>query len=883
MYRLILRMYPAQFRRVYGSQLEQILDEMLGAGHARGLAAIPFWSRVLIDTVIHATAQRFNTRRSRWRQLPPNTNRRLHDMLQDVGYAFRGLARQKGFAVAVILTLGLGIGTTTAIFSVINGVLIQPLPYQQDSQLMLLEHNREGSESASFSPIELEELRLKTAAFDELVEYHSLNFTLLDRGEPVRVRSGVVSWQFFQMLGILPAAGRLFVESDDVPDADAVLLLSYRFWQDQFDGDTTVVGQVVRMNDKAHTIVGVLPPFPHYPRDNDVYMPTVACPFRPGWVPRRQARGLQVFGRLKETVSTEQAELDLAAIGTDWRHDAAQFYPAEAGAHNIDPISLKTELTEGARPTLFALLGAVILVLLISCANVANLMWSRLFHRRRELALRSTLGATRWRLTRQLATESTVITLLGGALGLLIAFVGHGLLVDFVSQLTPRAGEVDIDLTVLGFTFVLSVGTGLLFGTVRPPHGRKGLSETLRDTGERAMSGGGVMRHVLVVSQIAISFMLLISAGLSIRSFARLAAVDAGVNDEGVLTMTLAAAFANGVEPLPFTESLIEEVSASPGVRSVALTSSFPLDEVTTPFSNGFIIAGREIQDSTRLSQADIRIVTPAYFETVGQSILRGRVFQASERGAESPPTAIINRSFAERFLADVEDPTGSRIRMPNGFPTDATIEVVGVATDTRQALDAEVRPEIILNKLQFPQAFNILLVRTTGDPMSFVEPIRTIVNRLAPDVPVTDVRTLNEVRSASISSPRTTTLLLSLFALFALVISATGTAGVIGFSVSRRTNEIGVRMALGADTDRVLLMFLRQGMWMLLMGMSIGVLGAVAFSQVLRNLLFGVTSTDPITYVLVAVVLTGVAVAATLIPARRAAAVNPIAALRSE
>ena len=860
--------------------MKQVLVDMVMDGHASGIRGVLFWARAILDIGRHALAERVAETRKRRNQEPRTPRRRLESVFQDIIYGIRGLLRQPSFSLAVIVTLALGIGATTAIFSVINGVLIQPLPYQQDRQLMQVEQHRDGSPGTGFSPMEFDELRAKTVAFEELVEYHSLNFTLLGRGEPARVRSGVVSWQFFQMLGVQPAAGRLFLEDDDIANSDPVLLLSYRFWQDHFGGDLNVIGEAVRMNDKVHTVVGILPPFPHHPRDNDVYMPTVACPFRPGWIPNRQARGLShVFGRLKEGSTEGQAISDLASIGHDMRADAPEAYPDIVGSHRLTPVPLKAQLTQGARPTLLVLLGTVSLVLLISCANVANLMWARLFHRRRELALRSALGASRGRLTRQLATESTVISLVGGALGLVIAFAGHGLLVDFTARLTPRAREVEIDMTVMLFALLLSVGTGLIFGTVRPPRATSGLSQTLRDSGERSVGGGGLLRHGLVVVQIALSFILLVSAGLSIRSFARLSGVDDGVNGENVLTMTLAAAFGNDVKPLAFTESVIREVSAYPGVRSVALTSSFPLDQVT-PFSNVFTIEGRELGDSTQQNQSGFRVVTPDYFETVGQPILLGRTFHNSERGQETPPVALVNRAFAVRFFGNGE-PIGKRIGV--NFLTQEWIEIVGVMADTRQSLQGELEPEIYFNKLQFPSAFNRLLVRTVADPMALAEPIRSIILGLAPDVPVADVRTLSDVRRSSIASPRTTTVLLTLFALIALIISATGTAGVIGFAVTRRTNEIGLRMALGADKDRVLGMFVKQGLTMLGVGLGIGVIGAVVFSKVASTLLFGITATDPTTYVIVGTVLASVAVAATIIPARRAAAVDPLTALRTD
>ena len=804
-------------------------------------------------------------------------------LLQDVRYAVRTLAKNPGFTAATVVTLALGIGANTAVFSVINGVLIQPLPYQQDSQLMLVQQHTQGTQNTAFSPKELDDLRAQSAAFADFVEYHSLNFTLLGRGEPERVLSGVVTWNFFQMLGVEPYIGRMFLEEDDIITAEPVLLLSYRFWQNSFGGDPGVVGESVRMNDKLHTIVGVLPPFPHYPRDNDVYMPTLACPFRPNWIPRRQARALQVFGRVNEGVSTELANADVSAIANRMRSDFPEDYPVEAGAHDVTSIRLKTQLTQGARPTLLILMGTVSLVLLIAGANVANLMLARLFHREREMAVRAALGAGKGRLTRQVLTESTMLALVGGAVGTAMAIGGLDLLVDFAARFTPRAREIHIDGAVLLFTLAVSIGTGLVFGLIPALPSGRDLGKALRDAGGRASGSRAKirLRNGLVVSQLALSFMLLIGAGLSLRSFAKLSNMESGVNPDNVLTMTLAAAFANNVQPLEFTESLIREAMAYPGVESVALTSTFPLDRAT-PFANSFTLEGSEAVEASQQPQADFRQVSPGYFEAVGQNILLGRTFSNLERGPETPPVVLVNQAFARTYFGN-EETIGKRIRTARFGLSERPAEIIGVVSDVRQQLAGEVRPEMYFNKLQLPTAFNRLLVRTAGDPMAFVEPMRAIVRRLAPDVPIADVRTLAEVRRESIASPRLTALLLGIFGAVALVLSATGIAGVIGFSVSQRTSEIGMRMALGAHQNTVLTMILKQGMKLVVVGLVLGGAGAFALARFMSGLLFGVEATDPITFIGVGLVLAGVAAAATLLPARRATTIDPMIALRAD
>jgi putative ABC transport system permease protein len=797
----------------------------------------------------------------------------------DLRYAIRNILRYKGFSAAAVLTLGLGIGANTAIFSVVQGVLIQPLPYQQDSQLFLLQQTATGAVPPNFSVQELNDLRQSTHSFDQIVEYHSLNFSLLGRGEPERVRSGVVSWNFFQTLGIRPILGRSFVPEDDVDSAEPVLVLSYSYWMRSFGGDSSVIGEHVEMNDHVHTIIGVLPAIPEYPRQNDVYMPTVGCPFRsgPGWKENRNVRALTVFTRVKESTTPQQLADDLARTADEWQSDHAQFYTNYTG-HRIQTTALKEQLVRNARPTVLILMGTVALVLLIACANVANLLLARLLRRQREIAVRTALGADRWRLLRQLITESLVLTTMGGILGLGIAILGLDVLVGFTEQFTTRAQEISIDGAVLGFAVLVSVITGIVFGLLPALPSRQDLGVALRETSTQSTAGTGKLRlrSALVVSQLAVSFMLLVGAALVVRSLINLQRVDAGVHTDNVLTLTVAIPFNAQIDGQKFRETVLREIRSSSGVRSAALASSFPLGQ-TNPFNNQFEIVGAAT-DTTDRPSADIRIVSDGYFETIGQSLLVGRTFEERDR-QDAPTVAIINQALARRHFGD-RNPIGQRLKATfNG----TEYEIVGVVADVRQALDAEVQDEIYLSTAQFGFVPQQLLIATASEPLRIAEDVKAIVHREAPDVPVTDILTLAEVRRGALASPRVTALLIGSFAVLALVITATGIAGVIGFSIAQRTPEIGLRMALGADTRRVLIMILRQGMALVGVGLLIGVVGSLALGRLVSKLLFAITPTDPLTYVGVGLLLFGVAATATLHPARRATKIDPLVALRSE
>jgi putative ABC transport system permease protein len=810
----------------------------------------------------------------------------IETLLQDVRYGVRGLKRNPVFAAAAVATLALGIGANAAIFSVVHGVFLQALPYGGGDGLVRLRQDAPAINvtDAPFSPVELTDYAARNRTLAGLAEYHSMWFVLLGKSEPERVQTGVVAANYFDVLGVKPLLGRSFRAGEDEAGAEPLLLLSYDYWMRSWGGDPGVVGRALRMNDRIHTVIGVLPPMPAYPDDNDVYMPVSACPFRgrPEMNHDRTQRMVQVFARIKPGVSLAAARADLNGIGQGLATQYPEAYPAKGSGFVMGAVSLRDELTQSARPTFLVLFGIVGLVLLLACANVANLTLARLLRRRRELALRSALGAGRLRLARQLVTESTLVALAGGALGLLFASGGLRLLVAFAARFTPRAREIAIDGPVLLFALVVSLVTGIAFGLIPAVSARRSLTLALQEGGDRSTSG--VVRHrmrsALIVLQVAISFTLLIGAGLMIRSLWKLQGVDPGFRVGRVLTTRLDLNFTKYTDAprrWAFEKQVLERLAQQPGVVTAAISGSFPLNE-TGPNSGRFEIEGRRAASDDLRPQAEFQRVSSDYFSTIGVPLLSGRVFAASD-SPETPRVAVISRSLARRFW-ETKDPVGERISFDRGK---SWIAIVGVAGDVRQyGLAAAPPDEIYLALPQFPTLSGSLLVRTTGSPLALSRLVRETVHSIDPDQPVDRFRTLEEARSNSLASPRLTATLLSLFAALALAVTSAGIAGVMAFTVGERTHEFGIRMALGAEPGSVLTLVLRQAMTLVAAGLALGFVGAHLLARLMSGLLFEINATDPPTFLAMSVVLVVVALTASFFPARRATSVDPMIALRS-
>jgi predicted permease len=804
--------------------------------------------------------------------------RTFETLTQDIRCGYRNLGSNRGYALIVVLTMGLGIGANTAIFSVVNGVLLKPLPYENGDRLVVLRQQQPlaGVENLGFSHKEMIDYRT-ASSLEGVVEFHSMWFILLGLREPERVSTGVVSGDYFDLVGVKPLYGRLLQPADEQHGAPAVLLLTHAYWLRSFGGDPTVVGRVFQMNDRPHQVVGILPPFPQYPEAVDVYMPTSACPFRsdPETIAERRARMGTALARLKPGVSLTKAQADLDIVAARLQAEHPDTYPIHRG-YRVVATSLQHELTSSFRTTLMVLLGTAGFVLLIVCASVANLTLARMIRREREMAVRAALGASSGRLVRQLLTESTLLALLGGALGLVIAAWAMELLISFARQFTPRAGEITLDRAVLLYTLGLSVCTGLVFGVIPALSGKLSSPTGIREGARTTPSRQG-MRSALIVVQVAASFMLLIGAGLTIRSLLKLQQVDPGIRTDHVLTMRVDLNFTKYTEQLrpAFWEKFEAALKSVPGVISAGGAGTFPLNE-RGPFSSSLTIAGRPSLGDSATPIVNVRLATPDYFSTLRQELVSGRSFLQSDT-VDRPLVAIINQRMARHYWPG-RDPLGARI---SGNDGETWLTVVGIVADARQQLSEEPGDEVYVPMFQSGILSTNWLVRTMVDPVVMARQIREAIRSLDPEQPVENFRTLAEVRSASLAPRKLTATLLALFGLLALVITAAGIAGVVAFSVNQRTQEFGVRMALGAQRSNVLSLVLRQGLQLVLIGLAIGCAGALVLTEVLTTMLFGIEPTDGVTFVAVAMVLVAVAAIACFVPARRAASVDPILALR--
>jgi putative ABC transport system permease protein len=864
------REMQAEMQHHMALEAEALIARGVPPGRARALSAHRFGS----------TAQVADECRDSWGL------RALDSCVQDLRFALRTLRKHPGYTAVVLLTLTLGIGANTAIFSVVYSVLMRPLPYTNGDRLVEVRQQapKIGVANAGVSVKEIEDYRAQTPALDAIVEYHQMSFNLLGRGEASRVTTGVVSTNFFDVLGVKPMLGRDFRADDDSKNAPAVLILSHGYWKNNLGGDPNIVGATFEMNDRVHTVVGVLPPIPQFPGENDVYMPPSACPFRsnPRTIEARNARMLQAIGRLRRGATLERAQNDLNVVtGRLGATYPDEYQPAQSGFRSA-ALSIRDELTRQARPTLLVLLATTAFVLLLVCANVANLTLARVIGRERELAVRAALGAGRARIARQLLTESLLLAVAGGLLGLACGALVRDLLVAFTARFTHRADEIVIGGPVMLFTIGISAFTGLLFGLLPVLTSGANFAGRVKDAGHRLVGGARIgARQTLIGAQVAISFVLLVVSGLLVRSFVELQRVDAGFTTDRVLTMQISLDFVKyntTVKRHAFYQAVLDKTSAEPGVQTTALGLTVPLDQ-SAPLRTGFLVEGQGRDDRRTQPRADFRIASPAYFQTIGMKLLRGRVFAAGD-SPESAPVAVINASMSRHYFGDV-DPIGRRVSLDTG---QTWITIVGLVNDVREyGLDTEPTEELYLPISQRPPLNATLLVRTAADPAPFTRRIPTVVHDIDARQPVSQIRTLEAIRNRSLAPPRLTALLVTLFALVALVVTAAGIAGVVSFAVSQRTTEIGVRMALGAPRASVVKLIVAQALTPVALGLAAGVAGSLAMARIVARLLFGVAAVDAATYGAVIVVLTLAAALASLGPARRAAGIDPMQALRAE
>jgi putative ABC transport system permease protein len=802
-------------------------------------------------------------------------------MIADLRYALRTIRRAPGFALAVVFTLALGIGANSAIFSVVHSVLLRPLPFGEPDRLVQIYGRYPEFGRTSTSLPDFQDWRAQAHAFEQMSARYNTAFVLTGEGEPERVIGDRVTANFLSTLGVRPLLGRSFLpEEDRVGGDDRVVILDYGYWQRRFAGDPRIIGRQIQLSGQPFTVVGVVPKDFRLRRDVDLYAPARADTTLP-----RRAEFMDVFARLKPGVSVAQADADLAAV---LRH-LAEEYPATNATIRSEVIGMQDDMVGGVKPALLAFMGAVALVLLIACANVANLLLARAASREREVAVRVALGAGRGRLVRQMLTESVVLALLGGGLGLAMATWAVAAVRATDVQFLPRQGEVAIDATIVLFTIVLSVLTGLAFGLAPALRLSRGsVQATLRE-GARGATGGSLarVRGALVLGEVAVALMLLIGAGLLIRSFDKLTRVDLGFDPSHVLTYTVtfpSAKFKEREQAGALYGALLERARALPGVQHAALSADLPMDGASYL---SFTIEGRPDGPSRPGAPPDDMqpfSVSPDYFATMHIPLKRGRFISAEDR-ASSTPVAVVNEETVRRFFDDGRDPIGSRITFGNpSSPTTTWMTIVGVVGNIAQeGVTAKPYAQLYRSIDQAPTRSVFVSIRTDRDPMLLASSVRGTVRSVDADLLVNDIQPLDARVAQSIARPRLSVLLLGGFSVLALVLAAIGIYGVMAYTVAQRTREIGVRMALGADPGKVKQLIVRQGMQPALIGVGIGLIAAFAATRLIARLLYGVSAVDPITFVLVPLFLVAVALLATWIPARRATRVLPTVALQSE
>jgi putative ABC transport system permease protein len=810
-----------------------------------------------------------------------NTIGFLETLGQDLRYTLRTLLRSPGFTIVTVLTLALGIGANTAIFSAVNAVLLRPLPYKDSSRLVMVwadHHLRGGPVDEWTNPADFFDWRAQSQTFEDMSVLGGWAPTLIGSGEPELLRGTKVSYSMFSVLGVTPALGRNFTAEDDRPNAAHVVLLSDDLWRRQFSADPKVVGKSINLDGVGHTIVGVMPAgfaFPIVP--NREIWTTLQVPSR-----GRGNAVLRAIGRLKSSTSLAQSQTEMSAIAGR----LAQTYPETNKGIGITLVPLQAQIGGTTRKPLWLLLGAVGLVLLIACANMANLLLARAASRQREISVRVGLGARRTRLVRQLLTESCLLALLGGVIGLLLAFWGTAFLARALPPTVSSVEPVKIDLAVLLFTLTLSMLTGLGFGLAPALQATRGnVTEVLKENARSTSSGKGGrrLRSALVIADVTIALALSVSAGLLMKSFLRLTSVDLGFRQDHLLEVTVRLprqSYSERVKITSFYQQLAQHLAALPGVTAVSAASDPPLNGVGGSDSD-FFIEGKPLPPSDKRPAAWYSSVMPNFHQTMGIALLRGRNFNDHDT-ADAQAVIIVNQTMARKYWGD-EDPIGKRIS--NGDPANPKWkEIVGIVGNVKYfTLEAEQPPMMYLPLEQAPDPSMTLALRTSGSPLEMAAPVRSAVWALDKNLAIPSLTTMEQLVEGASDQPRLLSTLISSFAVMALLLAAVGLYGVMAYMVTERTHEMGIRMALGATRSSVLGMILSQGLKLSAFGIVAGLLVSLAFTRVLGTFLFHVGSTDPITFAAVALLLVAVAFAASYIPARRAMRVDPMVALRYE
>ena len=812
----------------------------------------------------------------------------METFLQDVRYGVRVLARNKGFTAVAVLTLALGIGANTAIFSVVNDLLLRPLPYTDAERVVMLwEVTPSGRRMNTTSRANFRQWRAQGTSFESMAAFSDQRLNLTGVGEPEEVAVQLATPELFKVLGVEPLQGRVLIDEDG-NQGSAGVVLGHGFWKRRFGGDSGLVGKQITLNGLPFNVVGIMPPSFHW----HIKQRSGTGKAAEAWIvlsmpapgtdgANERGRFLSVVGRMKRGVTYEQAEAELKTIHARLAEDSTfnKNYTAEV-------IPLREQMVGNVRPALWVLLGAVGLVLLIACANVANLLLSRVAAREREIALRTALGARRLRVIRQLLTESLLLSLLGSALGLLVAWWGIGALVAISPRDLVNLQNVGINTTVLAWTLGVTLLTSVLFGIVPALEAtRVNLNDALKEGGKGA--GGGSrsrrLRGALVVGEVALALMLLVGAGLLIKSFAQIRKIDTGFVTENVLTMVLrlpAAKYQEDAQYVAFYRQALERIRATPGVQSAGMVNFLPLYGGLGS-ATSFYIEGKPEPPRGTGPSTNVRVADANYFKTMGIPLKQGRTFTEIE-DAENRNVILVSESFARKHFPG-ENPLGQRLKV---FMAEdpAWAEVVGVVGDVRyDNLTVEAEPFVYYPHPGLVYPFMTFVVRTAGDPAEMAPAIRREIASLDPDQPVSDVRTMTQVMADTVARARFNTLLLGIFAGLATLLAAVGIFGVMNYSVQLRTREIGLRMALGAQPRRVLMLVLRQGLLLTLIGIGVGLAGSLALSRVMTGLLYGVGASDPATFAAIVVLLAVISLIACYIPARRATRVDPLVALKYE
>jgi len=819
----------------------------------------------------------------------------MENLLHDARYSIRMLRKNPGFTAVAVIALALGIGANSAIFSVVNAVLLRPLPFKDPKGLVRIwgKYDKQGIPKNWISQPELVDIWDQSEAFEAVAAYQTGGVNLTGTGEPVRVNAASVNASLFSILGIEARLGRVLLDEEDQPGRNRVAVISDSLWRSRFASDPSIVGTELGLSGNSFTVVGVMPPGFHFPNNEDIWTPIAIDKNNPG---NRGNHGLEVIARLKPGATFPQAQTELTNVAATLE----QRFPNNYGDSGFGfyPVAMMDELVGTIRPALYILLGAVGFVLLIACANVANLLLARATVREKEVAIRAALGARRGRLIQQLLTESVMLSVVGSGLGLALAWAGVKLFAALGPRDIPRIAEIGLDLRVVGFTVLIAVVTGVVFGLAPAIQiSNPDLHDTLKEGGRGSTGGRHLVRNALVVAEVAIALVLLVGAGLMIKSFQQLIKLDMGFRTDQTLTMRLTlpgARYSDNTKVIGFYRQLLDRVKALPGVESAAAISQLPLSgayssgstAVETPETDEVF---KKFQNYPYI-EADRRSVSADYFKTLGIALKAGR-FLTDADNETAPAVAVVDEAFEKRFW-----PATGAVgkRFISGFNNGKFSfgEVVGVVSHIRHygvdevkkySLSQGGREEVYFPYTQRPQNQMYLAIRTGADPLALTGAVRSEVLALDSSQPVYEVKSMNQLVTTSLAQRQLNMVLFAAFSAIALILASVGIYGVMSYSVTQRTHEIGIRMALGAQQRGVLALVVRQGMSLALAGVGIGLVSAFALTRLMSSLLFGVSATDPLTFLAIAVLLTGVALVACFVPARRATRVDPMIALRYE